>query len=77
MLRSTPDSLAVVDALLGEVSQRYFAEETFEYPLAAGVPPAAGLPPLGDLRARQVPFAEVSAKLEDTLELIAASGLLD
>ncbi len=76
VLRSTPAALAVVDALLAESSQRYFAEETFEYPLIAGLAPAAGLPPLDELRARQLPFDEVAAKLEETLELIAASGLL-
>jgi iron(III) transport system substrate-binding protein len=75
-LRSTPETLALVDALLAESAQRYFAEETFEYPLSAAVAPAAGLPPLGDLRARQLPFDRVAAKLEETLELIAASGLL-
>ena len=42
----------------------------------AGVEAAAGLPPIGDLEARQLPFDQVSAKLEETLELIAASGLL-
>jgi iron(III) transport system substrate-binding protein len=76
VLRSTSEALTVVDALLAESSQKYFAEETFEYPLSAGLAPSAGLPPLGDLRARQLPFDEVAAKLEETLELIAASGLL-
>ena len=76
LLRSTPEALALVDALLGESAQTYFATETFEYPLSAGVAPAAGLPPLGDLRARQLPFDRVAARLEETLELIAASGLL-
>ncbi len=76
VLRSTPEALALVDALLGESAQRYFAEETFEYPLSAGLAPPAGLPPLGDLRAKQLPFDDVAAKLEETLELIAASGLL-
>ena len=76
VLRSTPGSLALVDALLAESAQRYFAEETFEYPLSAGLAPAAGLPPLGELRARQLPWDEVAAKLEETLELIADSGLL-
>ena len=75
-LRSTPEALALADALLAEDAQAYFAEETFEYPLAGGLEPAPGLPPLGDLNARQLPFDEVAAKLEETLELIAASGLL-
>src|SRR5690606_12525710 len=35
--------------LLEEEAQRYFAEETFEYPLVDGVEPAEGLPPLEGL----------------------------
>ena len=76
LLRSTPAALALVDALLAEDAQRYFAEETFEYPLSAGVAPAPGLPPLGELGARQLPFDRVAEQLEETLELIAAGGLL-
>ena len=76
VLRPTPQAQALAAALLSDGAQRYFAEETFEYPLIAGLDPAPGLPALADLRARQLPFDEVAAKLEETLELIAASGLL-
>jgi iron(III) transport system substrate-binding protein len=60
--------------LLTEEAQRYFAEETFEYPLAQGVPPAEGVPPLSSLR----PPDEDPGRLGDiegTAELIADSGL--
>ena len=36
--------------LLSREAQEYFAEETFEYPLAQDVPPAEGVPPLSSLR---------------------------
>ena len=60
--------------LLTEEAQRYFAEETFEYPLARGVPPAEGVPPLSSLR----PPDEDPGRLGDiagTARLIADSGL--
>ena len=39
-----PDARALVDYLLGTAAQTYFAEQTYEYPLVAGVPTAPGLP---------------------------------
>jgi iron(III) transport system substrate-binding protein len=79
ILRDTPQSRALVDFLLGEEAQRYFAEQTFEYPLAAGVEAAAALPPLtqfGSLEALEVDFAAAAAQLEETLTAIRSSGLL-
>ena len=65
-----------VEFLLGEEAQEYFAEETFEYPLAAGVEPAAELPPLDvDRRDPQSTFDELGGELERTRELISESGL--
>ena len=41
-----PDEAArLIEWLLDEEAQRYFADETFEYPLASGVPPSGDLPP--------------------------------
>ena len=40
---------ALVEFLLGEEAQTYFAEETLEYPLAAGVEPVEGLFPLDEI----------------------------
>ncbi len=62
--------------LLDDESQRYFAEETYEYPLVAGVEAAAGLQPLAELRSPSVDFAEVSEALEATLVAINSSGLM-
>ena len=47
MLESTdnPDqSVELIRFLLQEEAQRYFSDQTFEYPLAAGVEPASVLP---------------------------------
>jgi iron(III) transport system substrate-binding protein len=60
--------------LLSEEAQRYFADETYEYPLARDVPPAQGVPPLSSLR----PPDEDPGRLGDiagTAKLIADSGL--
>jgi iron(III) transport system substrate-binding protein len=59
--------------LLEAESQRYFAEETLEYPLAAGVKPAAGIeaPATIDFGT----FDALGGGLERTLELIREAGL--
>ena len=44
--RPTRTSGRFVDYLLGTEAQTYFAEETYEYPLVAGVATAPGLPAL-------------------------------
>lgn len=62
--------------LLSEEAQRYFAEETLEYPLAAGVEPVEGMFPLEDIVSDRVAFAELS-DLASTIALIEESGLPD
>lgn len=67
----------LVEFLLSEESQRYFAEETLEYPLAGGVAPAGGLPPLESLALAPVDFGVLGDDFTGTLELIRAAGLTD
>ncbi|NIM61522.1 MAG: iron ABC transporter substrate-binding protein, partial [Acidobacteria bacterium] len=55
----------------------YFAEETFEYPLAAGIPASVDLPPLDRMSTPDADYREVSAALEGALQRITESGLLD
>src|SRR5690606_37217422 len=43
-----PDTRAFVDYLLSKVGQRYFAEQTSEYPMIEGIE-GPGLPPLSEL----------------------------
>ena len=78
ILRSTKASAAAaefVNYLLGPSAQRYFAEQTFEYPLVAGVAPPAGLPPLSSIRSPDIDLSEL-ATLDQTLALIREVGLL-
>ena len=61
--------------LLSAQAQRYFAAETFEYPLAGGVPAAENLPPLSSLKAFPYRFEDLGVGLERTVEMIRQSGL--
>ncbi len=62
--------------LLSEDAQRYFAEETFEYPLVAGATPAAGLPPLDSLGAPTLDLSALAGALDRATDLVAEAGLL-
>lgn len=71
-----PDDAAdLVRFLLGEEAQTFFAEETYEYPLAAGVDPLPQLPPLEGLGADEVDLSRAEGGLGRTLELIEQAGL--
>jgi iron(III) transport system substrate-binding protein len=61
--------------LLSEPVQRYFTEETFEYPLAAGVPAAEALPALTALEVGSVDFDALGGGFEETTRIIEASGI--
>ncbi len=63
--------------LLSEPVQRYFTDETFEYPLAADVAPASVLPPLSALEIGSVDFDALGGGFQETTELIEASGILN
>lgn len=69
------DATALIDFLLSEGAQEFYSEETFEYPLAAGVEPAEGLPPLDSLAVDTIELDELGGGLERTRELIEDSGL--
>ena len=78
VLASTDDVTAsdrFVQFMLGESAQTFFAEQTFEYPLAAGVDQYPGLPDLAELGVATYDFDQLAGGLERTKELIDASGL--
>jgi iron(III) transport system substrate-binding protein len=64
-----------IDFLLTQESQEFFARETFEYPLAAGIQPAEGLPALTSIASPNVDLSSLGGGLERTRELIRDSGL--
>ena len=66
----------LIEFLLSAESQEYFARETFEYPLAAGITPIEGLPPLESLGSPLLDLSELAAALDLATDLVAAAGLL-
>lgn len=61
--------------LLEREAQEYFAEETFEYPLAEGVPAAGDVPPLRTLRPPPGEQPDELGDIATTGRMIAGAGL--
>lgn len=73
---SNPEgALALIQYLLGEEAQTYFAESTYEYPLLAGVPTAPDLPELSELESPDLDLSDLT-DLEGTLALLTDVGLV-
>ena len=68
------DAQALLDFMLSETAQNYFAETTYEYPMIEGVDPPAGLPTLEELDAPDLDLSDLDS-LGETLELINEAGL--
>lgn len=78
VLKSAPNpegAQAFAAYLVGESAQKYFAEETAEYPLVAGVAPSAEMPPLSELQPPAVDLSQLD-DIEATQELLVETGLL-
>ncbi len=65
-----------VEFLLEEASQRYFAEETFEYPLVPDVPADDRLPPLATIPTPDLDLSMLATVLDTATDLVARAGLL-
>ncbi len=65
----------LVEFLLSAEAQEYFAHETFEYPLAAGVAPDDALPPFDEITVAHVELDDLGGGLQRTEELIDESGV--
>ncbi len=64
-----------VEFLLAMEGQTYFATETFELPLARGVPTAQGVPPLNSIEPPDIDLGNL-ADLRGTLDLLREVGIL-
>ncbi len=73
--RATDLALQFVDYLLSEAAQRYFSEQTFEYPLLEGVPAHPDLPPLAELNPPPLDLSDLD-DLKGTLAMLQEVGLL-
>ena len=69
------DAQRFIAFLLEKEAQEYFAEETFEYPLADGVQAAEGVPPLSSLRPPPGGQPDELGDIATTGKLIAEAGL--
>ena len=76
VLESTDGAIAFVAFLLSDDAQRYFADETFEYPLVAGVEAHPDLPALGSLNPPDIDLSLLAAVLDRATDLVAEAGLL-
>ncbi len=70
------DAERFIEFLLSRPAQTFYAEETLEYPLAAGVEPVvADLPPLEEIESPPLDLSSLGGELTRTKELIEQSGL--
>jgi iron(III) transport system substrate-binding protein len=73
---TAPDAaLAFLEYLLSDQGQEYFATETFEYPLVAGIAAPEDLVPLAEIGSPEIDLGAL-ADLRGTLDLLAEVGLL-
>ncbi|MCS7051280.1 MAG: iron ABC transporter substrate-binding protein, partial [Thermomicrobium sp.] len=68
-------ALRFADYLLSEPAQRYFSEQTFEYPLLDSVAAHPDLPPLASLNPPALDLSELD-DLRGTLAMLQEVGLL-
>jgi iron(III) transport system substrate-binding protein len=73
--RNQPAAIALVEYLLSEKGQRYFAEKTYEYPLIGSVGPVADVPSLTELKPPALDLSDLD-DIEKTQNLLAQVGLL-
>jgi iron(III) transport system substrate-binding protein len=72
-----PEAAAMlIDFLLSEPAQEYFAESTFEYPLIAGVAADPRLPELATLETPEIDLSDL-ADLQGTVDLLRDVGAID
>jgi len=64
-----------LEFLLSRAAQRFYVEETSEYPLAAEVPAPPGLPSLDEIQAPDLDLSSLGGELTATKELIEESGI--
>jgi iron(III) transport system substrate-binding protein len=69
------DAEALIRFMLGAEAQQYFADETFEYPLAAGVAANDELPPLASIDAPDIDLSALATVLDRATELVTEAGL--
>lgn len=78
ILKSAPEKDAagkLVDYLLGESAQKYFSEQTFEYPLVSGIAADSRIKPLSEVKPPALDLSDLQ-DLQGTLALLRSAGVL-
>jgi iron(III) transport system substrate-binding protein len=65
----------LIEFLLSAEGQEYFADETFEYPLASAAEPNEALPPFDEISKTRVDLTTLGGDLQSTAQLIEEGGL--
>lgn len=73
--RNDAAAAQLVDFLLTPEAQQYFADETFEYPLAGGVEPNTALPALSEIQTPDLDLSRLD-DLQGTVTLLQELGIL-
>jgi iron(III) transport system substrate-binding protein len=68
-------ALTLIEFLLSEEAQTYFAEETFEIPVVAGIETSSALPPIDSLAIPEFDLNKL-ADLQGTVDLLTEVGAL-
>ncbi|MGH8875151.1 MAG: iron ABC transporter substrate-binding protein [Acidimicrobiia bacterium] len=69
-------ALDFLQFLLGEETQAFFAEDTYEYPVINGAAPPAGQPSLDTIPTPDIDLSELATVLEQATDLVARAGLI-
>jgi len=69
------EATELIEFLLSPEAQRYFSEETFEYPLADDAEVNGALPPFEEISKTRVDLDELGGGLAATTAMIDESGL--
>ena len=70
------EATKLVDFLLSEEAQSYFADETYEYPMIDEVEADPALPALDQLQSPDLSMSELATVLDRAADLVTESGLV-
>jgi iron(III) transport system substrate-binding protein len=78
MLKNTDsrdNAIELIRFLLQGEAQRYFSDQTFEYPLATGVEPSSALPAIELSASADIDLGQLGGDLQTTRAMISDAGL--
>jgi iron(III) transport system substrate-binding protein len=73
--KNKPAALEFVRYMLSDAGQKYFSDQTFEYPVVPGLPADPRLKPLTEIRPPDIDLSDL-ADLKGTLDLLRKVGII-